>query len=67
MPKKKIEIEVLVDSLATISDIVYKEYQGKVCENCRVGGPIFMDALNKLRKAGKIQKAPSRASAKKDT
>lgn len=66
MPKK-IEIEVVVDSLATISDIIYKRFDKVACAPSELYGPIFMEALNNVRKAGKIQRAPRRASAKKDT
>lgn len=66
MPKK-IEIEVLVDSLATISDIIYKTFEKVECAPTEMYGPIFKEALNNMRKAGKIQRAPRRASAKKDT
>jgi hypothetical protein len=64
MPKK-FEIELLVDSMATISDIIFKRLHCMECNQCEPCGPIFMNALTTLRKAGKIQRATGRAAAKK--
>jgi hypothetical protein len=64
MPKD-FKIEVLVDSLATISDIIFKRFQCMECNQCEPCGPIFMNALTTLRKAGNIQKTTRRASRKK--
>jgi hypothetical protein len=49
---KDFEVEEIVDSLATISDIVFKTL---VCMECNIGAPCgeaFMAALEVLRKAG---------------
>jgi len=54
MPKH-IEIEKLVDSLATISDIIFKRFQCWECNQCEPCGPIFMRALNTLREAGNVE------------
>lgn len=64
MPKD-FKIEVLVDSLATISDIIFKRFHCMECNQCEPCGPIFMNALTTLRKAGNIQKTTRRASRKK--
>ena len=62
---KEIEIEVVVDSLATISDILYNKFYGVQCVGTELCGPIFMDALNTLRQAGTIQRALRRRSARR--
>lgn len=64
MPKK-FEIEILVDSLATISDIIFKRLHCMECNQCEPCGPIFMNSLNTLRKAGTIQRAARKTAAKK--
>lgn len=64
MPKK-FEIEVLVDSLATISDIIFKRIKCMECNQCEPCGPIFMNALTTLRKAGNIQRRTGRAAKKR--
>jgi len=62
MPKKP-EIELLVDSMATISDVIFKKLQCFVATQCEPCGKSFMNALDNLRKAGKIQRAPRRKRA----
>jgi hypothetical protein len=64
MPKK-FEIEVLVDSLATISDILFKRLKTMECNQCEPCGPSFMNALSSLRKAGNIQRSAGRAAKKR--
>ena len=64
MPKD-FKIELLVDSLATISDIIFKRFHCMECNQCEPCGPIFMNALTTLRKAGNIQKTARRATRKK--
>jgi len=54
MPDKKFEIEKLVDSLATISDIIFRRLKCMECNQCEPCGPIFMRALTVLREAGHI-------------
>jgi hypothetical protein len=63
MPKN-FEIEKLVDSLATISDIIFKRLHCMECNQCEPCGPIFMKALSTLREAGNIQRATGRAAVK---
>jgi hypothetical protein len=53
----KIHIEKLVDSLATISDIIFKRLHCMECNQCEPCGPIFMKALKTLREAGNVQTA----------
>ena len=64
MPKK-FEIERLVDSLATVSDIIFKRIKTMECNQCEPCGPIFMNALNTLRKAGNVQRSAGRATKKR--
>ena len=54
MPPPKWEIEELVDSLATISEIIFRRWHCVECNNCEVGGEAFMGALNTLREAGNV-------------
>ncbi|MEA3148078.1 MAG: hypothetical protein QOE88_27 [Verrucomicrobiota bacterium] len=54
MPKHY-EIEELVDSLATISDIIFKRLHCMECNQCEPCGAVFMKALNNLRQAGHIE------------
>ena len=53
MPKHY-QIEELVDSLATISDIIFKRLHCMECNQCEPCGPVFMKALNNLRQAGHV-------------
>jgi hypothetical protein len=54
MPDTKFELEKLVDSLATISDIIFRRLHCMECNQCEPCGPIFMKALTVLREAGRI-------------
>jgi hypothetical protein len=56
MPNGKFEIERVVDSLATISDIIFKRLQCMECNQCEPCGQIFMQALKVLGEAGNITK-----------
>lgn len=66
MPKQ-FEIEKLVDSLATISDIIFKRLHCMECNQCEPCGQVFMKALTTLREAGHVQTgthgAPGRGGA----
>jgi hypothetical protein len=64
MPKD-FKIELLIDSMATISDIIFKRIKCMECNQCEPCGPIFMDALTTLRKAGNIQKTTRRTTRAK--
>lgn len=55
------QIEKLVDSLATISDILYMRLHCMECNQCEPCGPIFMEALNTLREAGNVKAATNEA------
>jgi hypothetical protein len=52
---KHYEIEELVDSLATISDIIFKRLHCMECNQCEPCGSVFMKALNNLRQAGHVE------------
>jgi hypothetical protein len=54
VPDKKFDIEKVVDSLATISDIIFKRLHCMECNQCEPCGPVFMKALTGLRDAGHI-------------
>lgn len=56
MPDKKFEIESVVDSLATISDIIFRRLHCMECNQCEPCGPIFMQALKVVREAGNVAK-----------
>jgi predicted aldo/keto reductase-like oxidoreductase len=62
MPKD-FEIEKLVDSLATISSIIFHRLQCMECNQCEPCGPAFMKALNTLREAGNVQEMIGAAPA----
>lgn len=55
------QIEKLVDSLATISDIIYRRFHCMECNQCEPCGPIFMEALKTLREAGNVTTATHEA------
>jgi hypothetical protein len=48
------EIEEIMDSLATISEIIFRRIQCMECNQCEPCGPSFMNALSVLRKAGNV-------------
>lgn len=66
MPDKPFELQKVVDSLATISDIIFKRFKCMECNQCEPCGPIFMNALNVIREAGHIahQGGPSAGGVK---
>lgn len=53
MPKQ-FEIEKLVDSMATISEIIFNRLKTMECNQCQPCGDIFMKALTTLREAGNV-------------
>jgi hypothetical protein len=55
MPNNKLHLEKIVDSLATISDIIFKRLHCMECNQCEPCGPVFMAALKTLREAGKVR------------
>ena len=52
MPGKEFEIERIMDSLATISSILFRRLHCMECNQCEPCGPAFMGALKVLREAG---------------
>ncbi|MDP9074108.1 MAG: hypothetical protein M3N98_08030 [Actinomycetota bacterium] len=46
------EIEEVMDSLATLSEIIFLRLKCMECNQCEPCGPIFMRALTVLREAG---------------
>jgi hypothetical protein len=52
MPGKPFEIERIMDSLATISTILFKRLHCMECNQCEPCGPAFMGALKVLQEAG---------------
>jgi len=60
---KEFEIERVVDSLATISSILFNRLHCMECNQCEPCGPVFMEALKVLRGVG----TPNPASIKGGT
>lgn len=56
MGRKRFEIEEVVDSLATISEIIFRRLQCMECNQCEPCGEVFMNALNVLREAGNVNR-----------
>jgi hypothetical protein len=54
---EKFEIERVVDSMATISEILFERFKCMECNQCEPCGPVFMEALNVLRKSGNVNPA----------
>jgi hypothetical protein len=52
MPEPRFEIEEIVASIATISEIIYRRFQCMECNQCEPGGSEFMGALKRLSEAG---------------
>jgi hypothetical protein len=52
MPGKEFEVEKIMDSLATISSIIFNRLKCMECNKCEPCGVEFMDALKVLRGAG---------------
>jgi hypothetical protein len=48
------EIEKVMDSLATISSILFKRLHCMECNQCEPCGVYFMNALKVLQSAGKV-------------
>ena len=51
----KYEIEEIMDSLAVISEIIFKRLQCMECNQCEPCGPAFMESLKVLRSAGNAE------------
>jgi hypothetical protein len=50
----KFEIEEIMDSLATISDILFRRLHCMECNQCEPCGEVFMGALKVLREGGNV-------------
>ena len=59
----KFEIERLVDSLATISSILFNRLHCMECNQCEPCGPAFMKALTVLKESGTIDKTIGQSGA----
>jgi hypothetical protein len=55
MPNPGFEIEEIVDSLALISDIIFRRLHCMECNQCEPCGAVFMGALKVLREAGNLK------------
>jgi hypothetical protein len=53
---KRFEIEEIVDSLATISEVLFIRLKCMECNQCEPCGGIFMEALGVLRAAGNVNR-----------
>lgn len=54
MNGKKFEVEEIMDSLATISSIIFNRLKCMECNQCEPCGETFMQALKVLSEAGNI-------------
>jgi len=52
MAEKEFEIQRVADSLATISEIIFRRLHCMECNLCEPCGPAFMAALKTLRETG---------------
>ena len=52
---RRFEVEEIMDSLATISEILFRRLKCMECNQCEPCGPAFMGALNVLREAGRVK------------
>jgi hypothetical protein len=50
----KYELEKVIDSLATISSILFNKLHTMECNQCEPCGGYFMDALKVLKSAGQV-------------
>ena len=55
MSTRKFEVEEIMDSLATISEIIFRRLKCMECNQCEPCGEAFMGALAVLREAGQSQ------------
>lgn len=60
----KFEIEEVMDSLATISDVIFRRLHCMECNQCEPCGPGFMRALDVLREAGTVTRAEGGTAAR---
>jgi hypothetical protein len=57
----KFEIDEIVVSLATISEIIFRRLQCMECNQCEPCGPEFMSALKNVTEAGGAVRAAREA------
>lgn len=55
MSNGRFEVEEIMDSLATISEILFLRLKCMECNKCEPCGEAFMASLEVLRKAGNVQ------------
>jgi hypothetical protein len=63
MSNVRYELEEVMDSLATISEILFLRLKCMECNQCEPCGEAFMSSLNVLRKVGNVAQLEGRASA----
>jgi hypothetical protein len=51
----KYEIEEVMDSLAVISEVLFRRLHCMECNQCEPCGPAFMQSLEVLRAAGNVE------------
>lgn len=54
-PKRPLPVEELIDSLATLSSVLFNHLKTMECNQCEPCGEFFMSALRKLSEAGNSQ------------
>ncbi|HWT81376.1 MAG TPA: hypothetical protein VN648_21495 [Candidatus Methylomirabilis sp.] len=55
MPDRRFEIEEIMDSLATVSSIIFRRLHCMECNQCEPCGEVFMNALRVLSEAGNVK------------
>jgi hypothetical protein len=55
MPGGRFEVEEIMDSLATISEILFRRLKTMECNQCEPCGEAFMASLEVLRTAGNVK------------
>jgi hypothetical protein len=55
MTSRRFEVEEIMDSLATISEILFRRLKCMECNQCEPCGVAFMEALEVLRGAGEVK------------
>ena len=55
MTSRRFEVEEIMDSLATVSEILFRRLKCVECNQRELCGAVFMEALNVLRTAGEVK------------
>jgi hypothetical protein len=55
MSNGRFEVEEIMDSLATISEIIFRRLHCMECNQCEPCGEVFMSSLKVLSQAGNVK------------